>query len=247
VRVSILWRTQEWLAFGELTSAWAAELFVAVPELRRLFLGDIFAGRLDDAGPAWLVIRPGGPNESVTSADLNGFVAEHENSGWVAVETSRLPPIGDGIGLLTFDRARELRDMFGAADIETYLWYRLIVSRAMTLAFVRRRQLRPPSWWAPHGPDRANSSDERAAPTETATAPPATPPGIRTNRAERAEEACEDYLSGLNERPKNKEAAFEAAVAACAKFGPLSRNAFVRAWAKNARAEWKRAGRRKGP
>jgi hypothetical protein len=73
----------------------------------------------------------------------------------------------------------------------------------------------------------------------------ATPSGIRTNRAAAAEEACQQWLSTVKERPANKEAAFEAAKDAVAKTGPLSRKAFERAWAAGARVAWKKPGRRR--
>jgi hypothetical protein len=73
----------------------------------------------------------------------------------------------------------------------------------------------------------------------------AAPSGIRTNRAAAAEEACRQWLSKVKERPANKDAAFEAAKAAVAKTGPLSRKAFERAWGAGAPVAWKEAGRRR--
>jgi hypothetical protein len=68
------------------------------------------------------------------------------------------------------------------------------------------------------------------------------PSGTRTNRAAANERACGEWLAGLTERPKSKDAAFQAAVI---QIGPLSRKAFDRAWASNVPPEWKHAGRRK--
>jgi hypothetical protein len=86
---------------------------------------------------------------------------------------------------------------------------------------------------------RQPASDQPAQP------PPMPPSGIRTNRAADAESACETFIAGLTERPQNKDAAFEAAQNHCGE--ALSRKAFDRAWANMARAEWKRAGRRRTP
>lgn len=95
----------------------------------------------------------------------------------------------------------------------------------------------------PIGPDCSLPSHDR----ERAGVDPVPwhPIGARTNNAEKAELACGEWLAGLAERPENKEAAFEAAKAAVAKTGPLSRKAFDRAWANNIPSEWKRPGQRK--
>jgi hypothetical protein len=69
--------------------------------------------------------------------------------------------------------------------------------------------------------------------------------GYRTNKAGAAEEACRQWIAGLNERPTNKEAAFDQARAAVKEIGPLTGKAFERAWASTAPAEWRRGGRRK--
>jgi hypothetical protein len=69
--------------------------------------------------------------------------------------------------------------------------------------------------------------------------------GVRTNRAADAEAACGAWIKKLKEQPANKDTAFEDAKAAVAHIGHLSRKAFDRAWANNARPGWKQGGRRK--
>jgi hypothetical protein len=89
----------------------------------------------------------------------------------------------------------------------------------------------------------------RIAPTLGSPGPdplPATPAGIRTTKALKAERACEHWIRSQKERPASKDAAFELARAAVKTEGTLSRNAFDRAWANAALTEWKAAGRRKG-
>jgi hypothetical protein len=80
-----------------------------------------------------------------------------------------------------------------------------------------------------------------------AAGPPtsALPSGVRTTKARAAGEACEEFIAKLTERPPNRDAVFNAAVLAVKKIGPLSRKAFDHAWANQAPAEWKAAGRRK--
>ena len=67
----------------------------------------------------------------------------------------------------------------------------------------------------------------------------------RTNREAKAEEECGQWILSLKERPQNKDIAFAGAAAAVARVGRLSRKAFERQWAINARPEWKRGGRRR--
>jgi hypothetical protein len=69
--------------------------------------------------------------------------------------------------------------------------------------------------------------------------------GIRTVSDETAEGACGEWIAGLPERPRNKETAFADAKDAVANIGTLSYKAFERAWATNARDDWKKPGRRK--
>jgi hypothetical protein len=69
------------------------------------------------------------------------------------------------------------------------------------------------------------------------------PTGIRTNRAEEAQKACERWIFSQTAPPKNKGAAFEAALEACG--NQLSHKAFERAWASKAPVEWKSPGRRR--
>jgi hypothetical protein len=89
----------------------------------------------------------------------------------------------------------------------------------------------------------AAASDRQSGPN---TMPQAAPPsGIRTNKAETAETACREWLAGVTERPPSKDVAFEEARDVVKQIGPLSRKAFERAWAREARAEWKRGGRRR--
>jgi hypothetical protein len=71
------------------------------------------------------------------------------------------------------------------------------------------------------------------------------PSGMRPNRAAKAEEKCGQWISSLKERPESQDVAFGNAAAAVASVGPLSRKAFERQWAINARPEWKLAGRRR--
>jgi hypothetical protein len=71
------------------------------------------------------------------------------------------------------------------------------------------------------------------------------PSGIRTTTDEKVEAACGNWISKLAERPRDKEAAFDAAKSAVAHIGVLSRKAFDRQWASKAPADWKQAGRRK--
>jgi hypothetical protein len=79
----------------------------------------------------------------------------------------------------------------------------------------------------------------------TATASQAPPPGIRTNRDATAEEECRQWLSGLTNRPANRDIAFEDAKTAVASIGRLSRKAFDRAWASSVPPDWKLGGSRK--
>jgi hypothetical protein len=71
------------------------------------------------------------------------------------------------------------------------------------------------------------------------------PSDKRTNREAKAEEECGQWILSLKERPQNKDIAFAGAAAAVARVGRLSRKAFERQWAINARPEWKRGGRRR--
>jgi hypothetical protein len=88
------------------------------------------------------------------------------------------------------------------------------------------------------------------APSEIVAAMPAgteaQTAGTRTNKAAAAERACEEWVRRLQQRPKNKDTAFEAAAIAVAANGPLSRKAFENAWRNGAPTEWKEAGARKG-
>jgi hypothetical protein len=91
---------------------------------------------------------------------------------------------------------------------------------------------------------RARASEKSPArPTMPEHVAPALPPsGIRTTQAEKAEEACRTWVSGLSGRPANKDKAFESAQAAIT---GLSRKAFDRAWANAAPSDWRKAGRPK--
>jgi hypothetical protein len=73
-----------------------------------------------------------------------------------------------------------------------------------------------------------------------------TPTGIRTNRQQQAETACEEWIKAQSQRPANKDKAFEAAKRAVKAIGPLSRKAFDRAWARAAPNAWKEPGAREG-
>jgi hypothetical protein len=95
-------------------------------------------------------------------------------------------------------------------------------------------------WWpATDEPPQATGEPPRAIEATSA------PSGVRTNKDEAAETACEEWIAGLKERPANKNEAFEGAKAAVKKIGSLSRKAFERAWAGKAKPGWKIAGRRK--
>jgi hypothetical protein len=98
--------------------------------------------------------------------------------------------------------------------------------------------------------NRPPTVSEQAAGDDQQSSPAATPPGFRTNRAEDAERECERFIddsaaafnAGQKERPKNKDAAFEAARNHCG--DALSRKAFERAWGRRAPAAWKAPGAR---
>jgi hypothetical protein len=72
---------------------------------------------------------------------------------------------------------------------------------------------------------------------------PEPPSGIRTNRHEDAERACEAFLAGLTKQCKSKNSVFDDARTHCGEH--LSRKAFDRAWARKVPAAWKAPGRRK--
>jgi hypothetical protein len=149
--MSIFYRTQDRLTFGELTRAWAAGLGVPVAELQNRFLKDIIGARLDDAGPAWFTGLDG-ESKLVTGHGLRQLIVEHGDSIKARIAASRPP--GPTIGFLTFDRARELPIEAGAAGVVRYLWHSSIVSKAVTLAFARLRELSAPTWWKMTTPSR---------------------------------------------------------------------------------------------
>jgi hypothetical protein len=92
------------------------------------------------------------------------------------------------------------------------------------------------------------SAATQSEPAAEASETQASPSGIRTNKAEAAEEACRQWILQLADRPANKDAAFETAKKAVESIGTLSRKAFERAWTVEAPAKWKRPGvRRKSP
>jgi hypothetical protein len=142
--MSILYRTKDRLAVGEVTWTWAAELGVPILDLRRLLLGDILAGKLDSK-PVWLTASDGSTRR-ITGCSLRRFKVEHSNSLEVRVVASRPP--GPSLGLLTFDRGRELQDLTSSSDIDRYFWQMLSVSRVATVLFARLRELPAPTWWA---------------------------------------------------------------------------------------------------
>ena len=80
---------------------------------------------------------------------------------------------------------------------------------------------------------------------ESDTNAPKPTSGTHTNRAADAEKAAGRMLTGLKERPKNKDEAFNQIRDAVQHTGPLSRKAFDRAWAGSVSVNWKRGGRRK--
>jgi hypothetical protein len=103
---------------------------------------------------------------------------------------------------------------------------------------------------------------ELAAPNETAGAAaasdsdpsqsesdPPPPSGIRSNRAERAENECRQWLKHKNpkDRPPDKEQAFEDTKVNIPHGNYLSWKTFERVWADEVPAGWKRPGRRKSP
>jgi len=204
-------------------------------ELRRLFLDDLITGTLDGAGPTWMVTAPGGPRRNVTSSDLKRFIAEHGHAGWVSAAAARSLRIGEGYERP--DWAHSLPDNTAAADVEWYFRRRLIASREVVLTFAERKGLPAPSWWTRPGSDRSSPPDD--APAHT------TPSGIRTNRAQRAERACEGWIRSLEQRPENKNLAYEEATKAVSSVGDLSRKSFEHAWRNVAPPEWKTAGRRR--
>ena len=102
-------------------------------------------------------------------------------------------------------------------------------------------------WLAAHGypwPAHFEPVGPAAGPAHSNTAQP-NRSGTRTNRSAAAEKACAEWLSRLAERPASKDAAFEAAKAAVASVGALSRKAFERQWPITVPDDWKRGGRRK--
>lgn len=92
--------------------------------------------------------------------------------------------------------------------------------------------------------ERATAPMERRHQPEDTSA--TVPSGIRTTTAEKAEAKCREWIANRPERPRNKEAAFDDAKAAVARFGPLSQKAFNRAWEDKAPSHWKKPGRRRG-
>jgi hypothetical protein len=160
------------------------------------------------------------------------------------------PPLGFCGGLTVPDDLPPRR--WGAAEIAEIDWElgtALDRSEFSPPEGRRRRLLIHRLALRPYWTDTAQSNT--ATPRDAANAelqPLAVPsPGIRTNRAASAEDACRNYLSQLNpnQRPKNKDAAFEGAKVAVADVGILSRKAFERAWASSTPLAWLKAGRRK--
>jgi hypothetical protein len=134
---------------------------------------------------------------------------------------------------------------------DRYARYMLLSGR---ISFVSEDSL----WrWSPRGRVSGRillSETALAEPTDNREGQPASPDlsgsrvrsSIRTNRNERAEAACREWIGDLVERPANKSAAYEAAKAAVTEIGYLSEKAFERAWAGSAKPEWKGPGARKG-
>jgi hypothetical protein len=165
-------------------------------------------------------------------------------------EFSRFSDFPSG-GILWFDRRRAVENRLARKITEdNRAEPSLPPTRVRDIVVDEKRldELYPENAAARPAPNQAPPL-EAITQTETADEPrrlpAATPSGIRTSRAERAEEACEQWLGSLTERPKNKDSAFEDAKVAVAAVGLLSRKAFEHAWANTVCAEWRIAGRRK--
>jgi hypothetical protein len=121
-RVSILFRTREWLTLGQLARAWGDELEQDergrqhyVQDLVHRLKEDIVNGRLDDSGPLHRGRRLG--VRLITPENKAGFV-----------------------------EGRQLLEIFNA-DQTTWILDRVVVMKESALDFAGRHQLPPPSWW----------------------------------------------------------------------------------------------------
>ena len=147
--MSILFRTKGWLTLAQLVRAWAAELPGAKTapsqverDLGHLLLEDIINGRLDESGPLVDGRRLG--LRIITLEGRAGFLEGHR------------------VHELTVDGANT-----SAAD--SFIWNRLVVLKEATLDFARRRELPPPSWWAP-ATSRSKEEMDSAPPKPTGSA-----------------------------------------------------------------------------
>jgi hypothetical protein len=121
-RVSILFRTKEWLTLAQLARAWGDELAKDergrqhyVQDLVHRLNEDIVNGRLDDSGPLHSGRRLG--VRLITPESKAGFIEGHQ-----------------------------LVDIF-INDQTTRILNRVVIMKEAVLDFARRHQLPPPSWW----------------------------------------------------------------------------------------------------
>jgi hypothetical protein len=116
-RVSISFRTKEWLTVAQLTRAWGDELAKAhyVQDLVHSLKEDIVNDRLDDSGPLRNGRRLG--VRLITPEGKAGFI-----------------------------EGRRLVDIF-INDQTTWILDRVVVMREAVLDFARRHQLPASSWW----------------------------------------------------------------------------------------------------
>jgi hypothetical protein len=120
-RMSILFRTKEWLTVAQLARAWSFELGRDQPaeqierNLVHALFEDIVNGRLDDLGPPVQGRRLG--LRLITPECRAGFIV-----------------------------GADIRDLIAGGDISR-LSHRIVVMKEAALDFARRRDLTVPSWW----------------------------------------------------------------------------------------------------
>lgn len=164
--MSFLFRTNKYLTIAQLTRAWGPELarvrgedpLQCKEDLTYVLLQDVFNGRLDDAGPVWDDRRLGRLGVACITVDNKAACVE-------------------GRHLLDFTRNAESR---------CWLLHDVLVVKEAILAFARRHQLPPPTWWAeiPGGPmGRAPASADVA--TRAPTSIPNTEARARGRRPEK--------------------------------------------------------------
>ena len=120
--LSILFRTQGWLTFAQLTRKWGRELAKAeeadhcIQDLRHILLVDILNGHLDDSGPLVGGQRLG--LRLITPENKAGFIEGHR-----LLEFTRNEP-----GMLV-------------------IMHKVVIMKEAALDFARRHKLPVPTWW----------------------------------------------------------------------------------------------------